>query len=33
LDDSQKSNGISLFLPLFGISVFSTVILFKDRFL
>jgi hypothetical protein len=33
LDDSQKSNGISLFLPLFAISLVSTVILFKDRFL
>ena len=33
LDDSQKSDGISLFLPLFAISLVSTVILFKDRFL
>ena len=33
LDNSQKSNGISLFLPLFAISLVSTVILFKDRFL
>ena len=33
LDDSQKSNGISVFLPLFAISLASTVILFKGRFL
>jgi len=33
LEDSQKSNGISVFLPLFAISIASTVILFKGRFL
>jgi len=33
LVDGQKSNDISVFLPLFAISIASTVILFKDRFL
>jgi len=33
LVDGQKSNGISVFLPLFAISIASTVILFKGRFL
>lgn len=33
LNDSQKSNGISVFFPLLAISIASTVILFKDRFL
>jgi len=33
LVDGQRSNGISVFLPLFAISFASTVILFKDRFL
>jgi hypothetical protein len=33
LVDGQKSNEISVFLPLFAISIASTVILFKDRFL
>ena len=33
LNDSQKSNGISVFFPLLAISIASTVILFKDQFL
>jgi hypothetical protein len=33
LVDGQKSNDISVFLPLFAISIASTVILFKGRFL
>lgn len=33
LSDSEVSNGISIFIPLLAISIISTIILFKDRFL